>query len=1033
MPPAQTKHERTLRVLNEAAVALQQARTPEEVYEAVGNEMHSLGYRTIFLRLTRDGRYLRVEKLSVPADILAVTEEATGLGADTYQIPIDTLPDYKEVLTKRATVFVPALTPVVVQSLPPRVSSTATKIVNSLGLHKGIVGPLIVAGQVQGVLVVSAEEIDQDDVPVVAVFAAQVSAALERARLFEELQEREWRANVAYEMAQQYAQEMKEKVEEEQHRLREITALNTVAAVTAEELVADRVMERGLVAMQTVFQLDGAAIYYLDDQQVLHLASAQGNLQRSATWRATGLPHLHDLEGSEEILAGQPVLLANPGLSGEPVRAVVHDPNAQTVAYLPLRAGGRLIGLMVLNATRADILTQNDLKLLTSIASQFATSLENARLFEQEQERRAKLDRLNKALRRFAGQLQHCQDEISIAKLLCDVVTHALHWNSVVVALQDGLSMAWYPVAQVGYARLQISLLPTPHGPAPWMQEQFRVSHSYYVPDISAARFNDTPSPALFQTAGELSYLLAIPLEAGGQTLGMLLPSGRADRSSPTPQDIERLELFASQAAIAIESIRLSRSVRMWANAVRHSGDAIYITDIEGQIINVNPAFEALTGYQREEIVGKNMSVLNSGLTPPAIYEAMWETVLGNKPWRGEVIHQRADGSVYDADLTVAPILDQEGRIVRVVGSQRDISRIKELDRLKTQFVSNVSHELRTPLTNIKLYQGYLRNGRRPDLQQRFFDILDRETNRLIQIIEGLLDLSLLDAKRLPLHPISLNWNDLIGDIVANYREQAIEHGLALTFQATEEPLYVLADRVHISQVLINLLANALNYTPAGGQIKVTTHATDGMAVVTIQDTGYGIAPDEAEQIFDRFFRGQAARRSRSAGTGLGLSIVKQLLELYDGTVEVTSAIDEGSTFTVSLPAVPATAVSLEVLLVADSALPHHPVHDHLEAAGYQVTAVQDKQGLLDYTAQQMPDLIVLDLSLPRIAALEILERLREEVDGAPPPVLVISNADPDLAHKAADIGANEFLSRPYSPQVFLDVVDRLLQGVERR
>ncbi|MGD8490079.1 MAG: response regulator, partial [Anaerolineae bacterium] len=122
-----------------------------------------------------------------------------------------------------------------------------------------------------------------------------------------------------------------------------------------------------------------------------------------------------------------------------------------------------------------------------------------------------------------------------------------------------------------------------------------------------------------------------------------------------------------------------------------------------------------------------------------------------------------------------------------------------------------------------------------------------------------------------------------------------------------------------------------------------------------------------------------------------------------------------------------------EVLLVADSALPHHPVHDHLEAAGYQVTAVQDKQGLLDYTAQQMPDLIVLDLSLPRIAALEILERLREEVDGAPPPVLVISNADPDLAHKAADIGANEFLSRPYSPQVFLDVVDRLLQGVERR
>jgi CheY-like chemotaxis protein len=203
------------------------------------------------------------------------------------------------------------------------------------------------------------------------------------------------------------------------------------------------------------------------------------------------------------------------------------------------------------------------------------------------------------------------------------------------------------------------------------------------------------------------------------------------------------------------------------------------------------------------------------------------------------------------------------------------------------------------------------------------------------------------------------------------------------------------------------------------------------MAVVTVQDTGYGIAPDEAEQIFDRFFRGQAARRSRSAGTGLGLSIVKQLLELHDGTIEVTSAIDEGSTFTVSLPAVPATAVFPDILLVGDSSPSHHSVREHLEAAGYQVTAVQDKQGLRDYIAQQMPGLIVIDLSPPEIADLETLEHLREEVDGPVAPILVISSADPDLAHKAADIGANEFLTRPYSSQVFLDVVGRLLSGVE--
>jgi two-component system phosphate regulon sensor histidine kinase PhoR len=504
------------------------------------------------------------------------------------------------------------------------------------------------------------------------------------------------------------------------------------------------------------------------------------------------------------------------------------------------------------------------------------------------------------------------------------------------------------------------------------------------------------------------------------------------DRSLPTAQDIERLELFASQAAIAMESIRLSRSVRMWANAVRYSGDAIYIADIEGQIINTNPAFEALTGYQREAIVGKNMSVLISGLTPPEIYEDMWKTVLESEPWRGEVVNQRADGSVYDADLTVAPILDEEGRIVRLVGSQRDISRIKELDRLKTQFVSNVSHELRTPLTNIKLYQGYLRNGRRPDLQQRFFDILDRETNRLIQIIEDLLELSLMDAGRVPLNPTSLNWNELIGSIVANYHEQAVESGLTLAFQASTDPLYVLADRVHISQVLTNLLANALNYTPSGGQIQVTTCSADGAALVSVQDTGYGIPPEEVDQIFDRFFRGEAAHRSQSAGTGLGLSIVKQLLELYDGTIEVASTVDEGSTFTVRLPAVSATALPHNILVVGDDSPPHHSACEHLEAAGYQVTLVQDGKGALQHLAQQMPDLIILDLPQHQGAGRDILEPIRAEVDAPLPPVLVISSADPDLAHKAVDIGATEFLTRPYSIQVFLDVVARLLQGLER-
>jgi PAS domain S-box-containing protein len=489
--------------------------------------------------------------------------------------------------------------------------------------------------------------------------------------------------------------------------------------------------------------------------------------------------------------------------------------------------------------------------------------------------------------------------------LLCEIVCDTLAWDRAIISLQDDETMISRLVAFQGYppevAEQITSLLPTLFGDKRGKLEEYQVSHSYRISDplftllLDEGKWGAEP--------WQSPYLLLVPLEAGGRILGTLLPAGLQDQKLPTRRRIEHLELFAAQAAIAIESIRLAKLAHMWADAVRHSGDAIVITDIDGKILNINPAFEALTGYCLAEAIGQTPRILKSNLTAPSTYDEMWHTILAGKSWRGEVINRRKDGSIYDADLTIAPILDTEEEIIGFIGSQRDISRFKELDRLKTKFVSNVSHELRTPLTNIKLYQRYLRKNRRPELHDHFFDTLDRETNRLGQIIKNLLDLSRLEASTTTLKTVLLDLNSVVKEIVAQYRAQAKENDLTLICELADKPSWVMANQAQIIQAIVNLLTNALSYTPAGGSIHVATHSTASEVAVSIRDTGCGISQEEMEQIFDRFYRGEASRKMETSGTGLGLAIVKQIVDLHRGRLQVESEVGHGSTFTLSLPA----------------------------------------------------------------------------------------------------------------------------------
>ena len=228
------------------------------------------------------------------------------------------------------------------------------------------------------------------------------------------------------------------------------------------------------------------------------------------------------------------------------------------------------------------------------------------------------------------------------------------------------------------------------------------------------------------------------------------------------------------------------------------------------------------------------------------------------------------------------------------------------LSRLKDEFLANVSHELRTPLTSIMLYHSMLETH--PEGLGQYINHMKRETGRLAHLIESLLSLSRLDQGYAPFHPVPLDLNRLAQEYVTDRTPLALERGLILTINEDDQLPYAIADEQMAGQVLSVLLTNALNYTPAGGGITVSTLKEENQGRMwtgfTISDTGPGIPPEDQENLFKRFYRGKTGRTSATPGTGLGLSIAKEIVSKHGGRIEVRSegVPGKGTTFFVWLP-----------------------------------------------------------------------------------------------------------------------------------
>ena len=366
----------------------------------------------------------------------------------------------------------------------------------------------------------------------------------------------------------------------------------------------------------------------------------------------------------------------------------------------------------------------------------------------------------------------------------------------------------------------------------------------------------------------------------------------------------------------------------------------------------------------------------------------------------------------------------------RTAELQQANEELKELDRLKSQFLAHVSHELRSPLTSIK---GFAENilggvtGVITEKQERCLQRIQANSNRLARMISDLLDRARLEAGKMEVILREVPIGLLAKECVEELTPQALEKQQSLTFECQEPDLTVHADADKVSQILINLIVNALKYTPDEGSIHVTLGRLDTtFARLSIADTGEGISEKDLEELFQPFFRVNRRYKTNVKGLGLGLSIVKQLVDLQRGTISVESQVGKGTTFNVDLPLEPAietkSSAYIEsgkrILVVDDDPDILELVTDRLQGDGYQVQPAQNGKDALGALKGSTYDGVILDIGLPDMNGVQILQAIRQQYPHLPV-VMVTASEAKDRAMAAIERGANAYLLKPFDAAQF--------------
>ena len=516
--------------------------------------------------------------------------------------------------------------------------------------------------------------------------------------------------------------------------------------------------------------------------------------------------------------------------------------------------------------------------------------------------------------------------------------------------------------------------------------------------------------------------------------------------------------------------------LRRLSMAIDQSPVSVAIADLQGRLEWVNEEFVRSTGYSRDEALGQNPRILQSGSTPPETYAAMWEALTQGQPWRGVLYNKRKDGSLYTEMARLSPIRQADGTVTHYMATKEDIteksrltkeleqyrehleelvrSRTAELEvaraaaetanRAKSAFLANMSHEIRTPMNAIVGFAHLLRRASPSPEQADRLGKIESASQHLLSVINDVLDLSKIEAGRLVLEETDFHLGSLLDNVYSLLAEQARAKSLAFTVDTDSVPLWLRGDPTRLRQALLNYVGNAIKFTPTGSvHLQARLLSDDGQTCMVrfeVSDTGVGIAPEKQQHLFQAFEQADTSTTRQYGGTGLGLAITHKLACLMGGDAGVDSAVGQGSTFWFTAciqhghspmpmedfsdaqrPEVLLRRFSGARILLADDVDVNREIAQQLlEGTGLLLDMADNGRVALERARTTAYDLVLMDVQMPVMDGMQATREIHALPERATLPVIAMTaNVFDEDRRACLDAGMVDFVFKPIEPGHF--------------
>ncbi|OGO68152.1 MAG: hypothetical protein A2Z37_11335 [Chloroflexi bacterium RBG_19FT_COMBO_62_14] len=730
--------------------------------------------------------------------------------------------------------------------------------------------PLIARDRVVGVLTLvhpQAKHFNEDDLALLKAIADQAGVAVETARLFTAIHERQ----------------------------RFTSTLQEIARAVSSTLEPAQVFDQVLEQLKRVIEYDSASIFLVDGDR-MRLVAARG-FQDEEALIGLAIPVASGHMGSGVLSTASPALAVD--AQAEPgwvkLEALPESDLIRGWIGVPLVVRDRVVGLLNVDSRKVGAYGPKELDVVSAFAYHAATAVANAQLFAESQQRVESMVALAEA----AGVVTATLNLDEVLQRILVQTTRSMQVEVACLALIDEASGGFeYRVAFGGDARRVINArMPSDQGIAAHVIEKGE-------PLVVA---NAQAEPQWFREIDELTgveteLLACAPIRIQEKIIGVL-EAMNPIQGEFLPAQLDLLAGIAGLAGTAIAHAQLFAETKAarerYAGLFEASIDPILITDLTGIITDTNERALDFVGYPHEKLIGRSVMTLHvpdpEGLPEPLDQLEPDQTLSYN----GRVIHM--EGRQVPVEVHLKRIDIERQPFLQWI--LRDITERLELDELRTDLTSMIFHDLRSPLGNIisSLEVLQMTLPKDDETLQSVLSIANRSSRRLSRLIDSLLDLGQLEAGQAVLNKTSASLKALIAEAVEEVHPVAEAKGLQLQFRLGKPDLpYVAMDVDMVRRIVINLLENATKYTRSGGRITITATTLDGEVSVSVTDTGLGIAPRDQKIIFSKFARLQ--HDGGPKGLGLGLAFCRLAVEAHGGRIRVESEEGKGSTFTFTLP-----------------------------------------------------------------------------------------------------------------------------------